>query len=188
MGIALPPSESGPSGPEGLGVSTYSFNNFQISAAGLGSNPTMGNQQTRESDNKLSSFGALSFGPKSTADYTKVEKGFKGKDEIQNPSVPEIRISGNGNWVGSVSNPFLEGSTTKKLRDEAGFVMTFGTRTTKPIVDVMDTFVAHDTTKLTRIGFNALYFPDEGVKYFGTRASGSPAGPVLVVETSGPPI
>ena len=161
----------------------YNFNNFQIPQTGIGAIGPDGDQQTRSADAKLSNFGALAYGVKNSADYTKLTYGFKAKDELQNPDVPAFQPTGNaGNWQGAVNNPYVNGSSVKFSRNDEFNIMSLNSRNSEgvslPGTDVMDTTLIWDTTMsgLTASGITAsglaFNFPTEGWTTFGGRTGG----------------
>jgi hypothetical protein len=163
-------------------MGNYNYNFFQIPASGPINSGAVGNQRFRDADAKISTFGALNFGTRSTDDYTIFVKSFKSKDEGQNPAVDEQRPSGRGEWSGAVTNPFAVDSTVKRIRNDELVVMLLGARSANnaklPLGDVMDTKFSRDTTisGTTVSGATTantpLYFPKEGYKFFGTRTGG----------------
>jgi len=168
-------------------MGNYNYNFFQIPASGPVGGGAVGNQQTRDADSKVSNFGALNYGTRSTDDYTTFVKSFKSKDEWQNPVVEEQRPSGFGDWTGADNNPYSAGSTVKKIRNDELVVMMLKSRDAKspeyPSFDIMDTNVSLDTTVsgvtyVTASGITvsgtgmSLYYPNEGYKPFGGRTGG----------------
>lgn len=154
-------------------MSEYNFNFFQIPHTGLADEVVIGDQQSRGSATRVSNFGALAYGVRDSLDYTKLTKGFKAKDELQNPDIPYFLPTGNGgNWGNAFNNPYALGSTTHKVRNDELYVMLLGSRRTsdvqQPGMDVMDTYLASDTT----VSGMALNFPKEGYKSFGLRTGG----------------
>ncbi len=151
----------------------YNFSFFQIPHTGVSCDGALGDQQTRCADGKMSSFGELSYNLRSSEDYTRFTKGFKSKDELQNPDIPYFLPTGNGGNVGNaINNPYVWGSTTHKARNDEFFIMLLGTRNQvsaeQPNFDVMDTNLAWDTT----VSGMALNFPTEGYVSFGGRTGG----------------
>lgn len=156
----------------------YNFNNFQIPQTGLAEIGPTGDQQTRNADAKVSNFGALAYGVRNSGDYTKLTFGFKAKDELQNPEIPAFYPTGNaGNWGGAINNPYVVGSTVKRIRTDEFNIMGLGSRNSegveRPTYDVMDTDLVWNTTMsgLTASGI-ALNFPTEGWTSFGGRTGG----------------
>lgn len=144
----------------------YNFDNFQIPAVGVGGGME-NDQQGRNFDAKISNFGALNYGNRDASDYTKVSLGFKNKDEWSNPTLPPFTMDAEYN-----ENPYVWGSTVKRVRDEEFAIMGIGNRrsnsaTNAPSMDTMDTNVAVDD------GTNApKKFPMEGWSTFGGRTGG----------------
>lgn len=154
-------------------MAMYNFNGFQIPHTGLSCEGPLGDQQSRCVDAKMSNFGALAYGIRSASDYTKLEKGFKSKGELENPTIPYFQPTGNGgNWSNAINNPYLVGSTTHKVRNDELAVMLLGSRNadsvSQPNFDVMDTNLVWDTT----VSGVPLNFPTEGWKTFGGRVAG----------------
>ena len=153
----------------------YNYDFFQIPPTGLLHSGAVGNQTTRDWDNKFSGFGDLKFGARNASDYTLVANGFVG---YQNPSVPEQQPNGSGNWSGAVNNPYVVGSTIMRIREDQLVIMLLGTRAVQPAKDVMDTKATRDTTisgttvSGASVSNTPLYFPAEGSTFFGTRSGG----------------
>lgn len=161
-------------------MGTYNFSFFQIPHAGIeATNNGIGAQMSRGSNERISNFGALSYGVRSSVDYTKVTTGFKSKDELQNPAIPAFYPTGNaGNWGGGgvVNNPYIVDSTTHKTRHDEFNVMTLGSRNSmgveQPAFDTMDTSLVWNTVSGTTVSGLAANFPTEGWKTFGGRTGG----------------
>lgn len=154
-------------------MTTYNFSFFQIPHTGVSCDGALGDQQTRCAEAKISNFGALSYGLREASDYTKLGKGFKSKDELQNPDVPTFQPTGNGgNWGNAINNPYNVGSTTHKVRHDELAVMLLGSRNAmkvnQPSFDVMDTSLVWDTT----VSGVPLNYPTEGWRTFGGRVAG----------------
>ncbi len=156
-------------------MSKYNFSFFQIPHTGVSCEGPLGDQQTRCISGKISNFGALAYGLRDASDYTKLTKGFKSKDELQNPDIPYFLPTGNGgNWGNAVNNPYVWGGTTHKVRNDELAVMLLGSRkamdVSQPKFDVMDTNLVWDTTVS---GSDVpLNYPTEGYKEFGLRTGG----------------
>lgn len=150
-------------------MAKYNQSFFQIPATGL-SDVWAGasNVQTRAITMRMSNFGDLNYGPRCSVDYTRTAHGFKNKDELQNPTVPSFAMEAEYN-----ENPFVWGSTVKRMRHDELRIMTLGSRfmdgAGKPRLDVMDTKLSHSTPK---DGDMVLNWPSEGYKPFGGRTGG----------------
>ena len=152
---------------------TYNFDFFQIAATGPTQSDVVtpggeGSQMYREFGVKMSNFGALNYGVRNSNDYTTTNLTFKSAGELQNPVVPSF--AQDGEWD---DNPFVWGSTVKRIRNDEFTVMTLGSRrameATQPKMDVSDTREADAS------GFGAAprIYPNEGWHYFGYRSGGS---------------
>lgn len=150
-------------------MAKYNFNFFQIPTTGVPENDIMGDQQTRSTDARLSNFGALAYGVRSSVDYTKLTNGF---NIVENPTIPYFLPTGDGNFSNAVNNPYVVGSTVKRIRSDELDIMLLGSRkkddVTLPGYDVMDTHLVADTT----YSGVKLNFPTEGYKSFGLRTGG----------------
>jgi hypothetical protein len=131
----------------------------------------------RPLDVKISNFGALRVGPRSgvTADYTGVTHGFKSADELANP---KVTYSVGGEDPHRVVNPYVWGSTVKKVRDDEFTMQHAGSRRTRepelPAADVMDTKLAKAS------GMSApKKYPTEGWHSFGGKYDILPYNGVL---------
>ncbi len=145
---------------------TYNFNFFQIPDVGV-TNTYIGAglQQHRDFGERISSFGALEYGIRDEDDYTKVSLGFKSKDELQNPTIPPFAMSGDYD-----NNPFVWGSTVKRIRNDELTIMLLGSKNSfsasLPAMDVSD-------TKNSKGPFEKpKNFPAEGWSSFGGRIGG----------------
>jgi hypothetical protein len=109
--------------------------------------------QTRALSMKMSNFGALNSGGRMSTDYTRTLLDFEDKTDLEN-KVPA--------WLDAESNenPYVAGSTVKRVLDDQAFKMTVDDITT-PGMDVSDTqAVSGAMTK----GIN---YPTEGWRSFG---------------------
>jgi len=142
----------------------FNFDMFQIGQTGVGGETKGNSVQTRDLDMKISNFGALKNGSRSSTDYTMVLNNFKDKDEIENPNIPSFVQDGE-----SDNHPLVWGSTVKYVRDDQlirmGNTTTIGGYIDMPKFDVSDTNVANmDVT----IGFNSIKnWPTEGWRSYG---------------------
>ena len=97
-----------------------------------------------------------------------LSKGFKDKDELQNPVVPPFVMEGD-----FTRNPFATGSTRKRIWNYELMILTLGARTddgaTLPGKDVSDTKLSLSTPK---DGDMTLNWPAEGYHSFGGRTGG----------------
>lgn len=92
----------------------YNWDSFQIPQTGVDSTTYGPAIATRNLNSKLSMFGALNTGSRSSADYTKTVLSFKSKDELNDWSY----LSAAEQAAKSDKNPYLPGSTVKKIRDD----------------------------------------------------------------------
>lgn len=147
-------------------MSKYNQDFFQIPSTGLDTVMTGGAQQGRDLDMKMSNFGDLAYGPRSSSDYTKVLSDFAGK--IENPSIPSFTQEGEYN-----SNPLVWGSTVKFMRHDELRILSLGARSMAgdklPAMDVSDTKLSATTPN---DGTMPLNWPAEGWKPFGSRIAG----------------
>lgn len=139
----------------------------------------------REMNMAISNFGAKFIGSRmpSTQDYTRTQLVYKSKDELADWSViTEDGGAGGRTGLRSVTvenNPYVWGSTVKKVRDDQFFRMTMdhdstGNGIEKPAFDVMDTDVA------SADGMNAYKnYPTEGWRSFGGKYDFMPYTGVL---------
>jgi len=125
----------------------------------------------RRVDMKISNFGALTIGTRKSNDYTKTELYFKTKDELADMStIIEDGGAGGRGGLRSMSidnNPYILGSSIKKVRDDQFFRMTMDNNVTgngieKPMFDVMDTNVV-SAAGMTQY----KNYPTEGWRSFG---------------------
>lgn len=142
----------------------YNFDGHQIAHTGVdGGMGDKGLQQDRWFGVKMSNFGALNYGTRSSDDYTKIVKGFA-KEE--NPVIASFTMAAEYN-----ENPFVWGSTVKRMRNDEFTVMSMGSRRTEdpdqPGFDVSDTNVAVDDGTNT-----PKLFPSEGWRTLGLRTGG----------------
>lgn len=148
-------------------MAKYNNDMFQISHSGLDCIAGEDGQQGRCVTMRMSSFGSLAYGAKSSVDYTKLVGSYKDKDELQNPNIPE-GIQG----ASSIENPFVWGSTVKRTRNDELVIFELGSRTgnfAKPAFDVMDTNLSRSTPA---DGDMILNWPNEGFTFFGGRTGG----------------
>jgi hypothetical protein len=125
----------------------------------------------RKSDMRISNFGSLFIGARMSDDYTRTELTFQNKDEYSDWKLVATD-DGAGGLVGlrgtSVdNNPYVWGSTVKKVRDDQFFRMDMdnnvdGVGIDKPKFDVMDTNV------VSADGMDQYKnYPTEGFRSFG---------------------
>jgi hypothetical protein len=95
---------------------------FQIEPHTIGDDWAVGDsaQQLRAPDVKMSNFGALRFGTRRTDDYTNINGGFKAQGILEGADAFGIHdLRGAGQYEGEKNmNPYVWGSTVKKVRDE----------------------------------------------------------------------
>lgn len=155
----------------------YSFDNFQIPQTGV-AEPDLAEQTRSDAstpirravDMKISNFGALSVGAIMASDYTRVNLGFKAKDDSADWSAlkPEWQFAEMN------ENPLVVGSSVKYTRDDQfirmGMSSIEGAQIDEPNFDVMDTNL---TTAEGIVAFTtspagvALNWPSEGFRTFG---------------------
>ena len=149
-------------------MAKYNNDFFQISQSGLDcTSAALGDQQDRCITMRMSSFGDIAYGARSSIDRMKLSGGFKDKDELSNPVVPSFSQGAEKN-----ENPFVWGSTVKLARNDELTIFELGSRYgsyAKPGADVMDTKLSKSTPK---DGDMVLNYPKEGFKYFGVRTGG----------------
>ena len=150
-------------------MATYNFNNFQIPADGVtGGHLTGDGQQGRDFGSKISTFGALNVGNRSSVDYTKTDIQFS--DAVQNPSVPNFAMM---DLSSNNHNPLVVGSTVLRVRNDEFMVMGLGSRNamsaTLPAMDVMSTNLSSNPSADGTVPRN---FPSEGYTPFGGRVAG----------------
>jgi hypothetical protein len=124
----------------------------------------------RKSDEKLSNFGALNVGNRMDSDYTRTSLGFKDKDELADyETLTEDTGMGQniaGRAINVEHNPYVAGSTVKRVRDEQAFRMGMsdnrGSSVGAPSFDVSDTNLVDASGMVS--GKN---WPSEGWRSFG---------------------
>lgn len=146
---------------------TFNFDFFQVPATGITENYVgAGLQQHRDYGQKMSMFGALNYGPRSADDYTRTVLYFKEKTELENPTVPPFVFDG----AEYNRNPFVWGSTVKRIWNDEFTVMGLGSRrdmeADAPKFDVSDTNVTNGPFVAPR------NYPTEGWHSFGGRTAG----------------
>lgn len=124
----------------------------------------------RALDMKISNFGSLNVGNRMSDDYTRTELSFISKDELSDISViTEDSGMGNNSGLRGTSveqNPYIWGSTVKRVRDDQFFRMTMdnnidGIGIEKPKFDVMDTDAINSGMDQYK------NYPSEGWRSFG---------------------
>ena len=124
----------------------------------------------RACDSKISIFGTNSVGSRMASDYTRTNLIFKSKDELADHNVQTadtgfgVNIAGRAVTVNH--NPYVLGSTVKKIRDDQFTRMSMsndrGAQIDAPKFDVMDTnLVAADGM------VSGKNWPSEGWRTFG---------------------
>ena len=155
----------------------YNFDGYQIPHIGIEGGMTGAvSAQGRAIAMRMSNFGDLVGGLRSADDYKRTTLGFKDKGELENPDIPSFLQEAE-----YTENPYVWGSTVKRVRNDEFTVMGMGSRrgysatssgtTTDlhgvPSFDVMDTNLAVDD------GTNVpKRFPGEGWATFGGRKGG----------------
>jgi len=103
----------------------------------------------RALDAKISNFGAKNIGARMSSDYTRTDLIFESKDNLldHNVLIEDTGMGSNvaGRGISVVHNPYLEGSSVKRVRDEQAFRMGMsdnrGSSVDAPGFDVSDTDV-----------------------------------------------
>ena len=155
-------------------MSEYDF--YQIDATGVNEPDRETDARTnvavpirRALDSKVSNFGSTTVGARMSDDYTRTSLDFESKDNLLDHNVL-VEDTGMGQNVSGRSinvdhNPYLVGSTVKKVRDEQAFRMGMsdnrGMSIEAPKFDVSDTNVV--SSGMTA-GKN---WPSEGWRSFG---------------------
>lgn len=147
----------------------YNFEGHQIPHVGLsGDLGGVGNQANRAFNMRMSSFGMLRFGNRSSSDYTMILNQGKDAVELQNPEIPVWASDNDKNPYTTVSGV----NARFRIKNDEFTIMGTGNRrsntaTDQPGLDVMDTTAAVDD------GTNApKRFPNEGWRTFGGRTTG----------------
>jgi len=125
-----------------------------------------GLQQDRWFGVKMSNFGALTYGKRSADDYTRITLGFMDKGNLENPTIPSFTMGAEYD-----ENPYVWGSTVKRMRNDEFTVMSMGSRRNvdpdQPGFDVSDKNVTVDDGTNT-----PKLFPGEGWHTLGGRTGG----------------
>jgi len=129
----------------------YNFNGFQIGQSGV-----------QGFGEKMSNPFFQNVGAVRSSDYTRIANAFG--DIVQNPRIPDSVKD---------ANPYVSGSTTKRVKNDEATVMLLGSRVTKqadiPKADVSSTYAAKNPSADGSVQRN---FPAEGYKPFGGRVAG----------------
>lgn len=156
-------------------MSEYNF--YQIDHTGVSEPDRDDSARTDQSvpirralDSKISMFGSNFVGARMGTDYTRTDLSFKSKDELldHNVLVEDTGMGSNvpGRGISVDHNPYLEGSTVKRVRDEQAFRMGMsdnrGASVDAPRFDVSDTDVVDATGMVA--GKN---WPTEGWRSYG---------------------
>jgi hypothetical protein len=116
----------------------------------------------RAADMKISNFGAKNVGASMSSDYTRTVLYFQSKDELSDWNF----ITGVEQEANRDENPYVLGSTIKRVRDDQFFRMGMsndrGTEIDEPGFDVMDTNLVDASSMVS--GKN---WPSEGYRSFG---------------------
>jgi len=133
-------------------MSEYNF--YQIDHTGVNEPDREANTRTdtaltirRALANKISNFGALNVGDRMGSDYTRTVLDFESKDNLSDINVltEDTGMGANVALRGTTveHNPYLIGSSVKRVRDEQSFRMGMsdnrGNSIDQPKFDVMDT-------------------------------------------------
>ncbi len=146
------------------------FEFYQIPHTGVDSTTYGVPVQTRDLNMRMSNFGALWIGPRSTADYSKVVYGFEAKGELEGAA--EFGLHTLTQDAEKNENPLVWGSTVKYTRNDEMFKMGMSSDDTGdksisylvqfPKFDVMDTKLV-DAAGMTTL----KNWPSEGWRSFG---------------------
>ena len=152
----------------------FYFDNFQIPQTGV-PEPDLDVQTRtdvkipirRSVDMKVSNFGALAVGAVIDSDYTRINLGFKAKDDSSDWSVikPEWQFAERN------ENPLVAGSSIKYTRDDQFIRMSMstiaGAEIAKPSFDVMDTDLITAEGMVAFSNATIKNWPTEGFRTFG---------------------
>jgi len=137
-------------------------NFFQIPHTGVDDSTAGVAVQTRDADMKMSNFGALNTGNRSSDDYKRTGVEFNDKDD----SVDNGASRSTFNYAERDENPYVAGSTVKKTRDDQatrlGMYKDNDVDVAAPKHDVSDTNVINASGMSS--GYN---YPTEGWRSFG---------------------
>lgn len=152
----------------------FNFNDFQIPHTGVEEpdldvqTRTDANVPIRRSlDMKVSKFGAAMVGASMTNDYTRINLGFKAKDDLSDLNVikPEWQFAERN------ENPLVSGSSIKYTRDDQfirmGLSKDNGAQIDQPGFDVMDTNVITAEGMVAFSNATLKNWPTEGFHTFG---------------------
>jgi len=171
------------------------WNGWQIPHTGVAANAENENVRSRtdipivrKSDMRISNFGTLFIGPRMSADYTRTELTWSDKDKFSDWKLAATD-DGPGRLLGmrgtSVDqNPYLWGSTVKKVRDDQFFRMDMEHSPTSPELLADDSFAslypAGDAADIAKPKFDVMdtdlvnggmeqykNYPTEGWRSFG---------------------
>jgi hypothetical protein len=155
----------------------YNWDFFQIPHVGVPepdidgeyARTTLGTHIRREFGMRMSNFGSQVTTIRVSDDYTRTQLGFKAKGELENPKV--TYGLGLNNDPTANHNPYVWGSTVKRVRDDEMVKMTMDSRNLhgadQPDMDVMDTKVVQAD------GMTApKKYPTEGWSSFGGKYDG----------------
>jgi hypothetical protein len=153
----------------------YSFGFSQLNA-GIREEGPLGNTQTRSSSMRMSNFGAIRYGARSSTDYTSIDSTVK--DKIVNPKVPDLLYDQERNVAGAINTPFEVGSAVKRITESPMLVMSSLGSASRPKEDIMDTYASSQ-------GSFSGYLPMEGWRPWGYNTSGAtPYEPVPMDEAT----
>jgi len=162
-------------------MSEYSF--YQIDATGVDEPDRDADARTdkavpirRAADAKISNFGSKNVGARMASDYTRTDLQFQSKDELADrTTITEDSGMGSNVQARSISvihNPYLIGSTVKRVRDEQAFRMGMsdnrGFSVDAPGFDVMDTNVINSGMT------DGKNWPEEGWRSYGGKYDFTP--------------
>ena len=152
----------------------FYFDNFQISHTGV-EEPDLDAQTRTDSnvrirralDMKVSKFGSLSVGAVMGNDYTRVNLGFKAKDDSADINI----IKPEWQFAEKNENPLIVGSSIKYTRDDQfirmGMSKDSGIQVDQPTFDVMDTNVVTAEGMVAFSNAALKNWPTEGFRTFG---------------------
>ena len=147
-------------------MSEYSF--YQIDATGV-SEPDLDSGRTivntspirRAVDSKISFFGSMNVGGRMESDYTRTKLDFESKDDRSDWEY----ITGAELDAEVELNPYVLGSTIKRVRDDQFFRMGMSNKDGKSID--LPKFDVGDTREVTGDLVTGKNWPSEGWRSFG---------------------
>lgn len=141
------------------------FDFFQFDPGSVGDDWKGGSNMValRPLDSRMSNWGALNRGPRRADDYTRTTYDFA---HVENEK-PDVGIGFGTDRAEYDYNPYVWGSTVKRMLDDKAHKMTMGDVDT-PKADVMDRKES-DATQDTPLGTTFKNYPKEGWSSFGKK-------------------